>query len=66
MLPTKDVYILVPETCDYVPYVAKEALKTKILATYFYREGGRKRGGETSMCKRNIDLLPFMHPHPGT
>ena len=28
--------------------------------------GGRKRGRETSVCKRNIDWLPLTHPQPGT
>ena len=29
-------------------------------------KGGRKRGRETSMCKRNIDQLLLAHPHLGT
>ena len=38
----------------------------KILFTYFQREGkgGRKRGRETSMCKRSIDQLPLACPQP--
>ena len=39
-----------------------------ILFIYFYREekGGRKRGRETSVCERHIDLLPLTCPQLGT
>ena len=35
---------------------------------YFLKRGerGREKGGETLMWERNIDLLPLMHPQPGT
>ena len=35
---------------------------------YFWREGkgGRKRGRETSMCKRSINQLLLTRPAPGT
>ena len=38
-----------------------------ILFIYFQREGkgGRKRGRDTSMCKRNISWLPLALPQPG-
>ena len=41
----------------------------KILFIYFWREGkgGRKRGRETSMCERNINVwLPLARPQLGT
>ena len=39
-----------------------------LLDIYFEREGrgGRKRGRETAMCKRYMDLLPLTHPQLGT
>ena len=38
-------------------------LKHLFVCLFVYREGegGRKRGRETSMCKRNLDWLPLAH-----